>query len=124
MSNAALPAICTIPSGSKVTCAPSADTALATRIRHDDDDVDAQRRIIEKQIEAHIRDNPGQAEGLMRLASTIETVALETPARLASARCDNPSLTRRLRRRAPMSSSGAASFMCSVYGTLLTPATN
>jgi len=47
----------------------NSDTSLAQRIRHDDDDVDAQRRIIEKQIEAHIRDNPGQAEGLMRLAS-------------------------------------------------------
>ncbi len=47
----------------------NADTALAQKIRRDDDEVDAQRRTIEKQIEAHLRDNPGQAEGLMRLAS-------------------------------------------------------
>ena len=47
----------------------NSDTALAQKVRDDDDDVDAQRRIFEKQIEAHIRDNPGQAEALMRLAS-------------------------------------------------------
>lgn len=47
----------------------NSDTALAQKVRDDDDDVDAQRRLFEKQIEAHIRDNPGQAEALMRLAS-------------------------------------------------------
>ena len=47
----------------------NADTALAQKIRTDDDEVDAQRRIIERQIEAQIALNPGQAEGLLRLAS-------------------------------------------------------
>lgn len=47
----------------------NADTALAQQIRKDDDEVDAQRRIIERQIEAQIAKNPGQAEGLLRLAS-------------------------------------------------------
>jgi phosphate transport system protein len=47
----------------------NSDTALAAQIRKDDDEVDAQRRIIEKQIEAQIAKNPAQAEGLLRLSS-------------------------------------------------------
>lgn len=47
----------------------NSDTALAQQIRTDDDEVDAQRRIIERQIEAQIAANPQQADSLMRLAS-------------------------------------------------------
>ena len=47
----------------------NSDTTLAQRIRTDDDEVDAQRRTIERDLEAHIAQNPGQTEGLLRLAS-------------------------------------------------------
>jgi phosphate transport system protein len=47
----------------------NADTALAAQIRKDDDEVDAQRRTIERQIEAQIAKNPSQTEGLLRLSS-------------------------------------------------------
>jgi phosphate transport system protein len=47
----------------------NADTALAQQIRKDDDEVDAQRRTIEKQIEAQIAKYPAQTQGLLRLSS-------------------------------------------------------
>jgi phosphate transport system protein len=47
----------------------NSDTALAQKIRKDDDEVDAQRRTIERQIEAQINAHPEQANGLMRFSS-------------------------------------------------------
>jgi phosphate transport system protein len=47
----------------------NADTPLAAQIRKDDDEVDAPRRPIEKQIEAQIARNPAQTQGLLRLSS-------------------------------------------------------
>jgi len=46
-----------------------ADTSLAQGVRLSDDEVDAQRRTIERQIEAQIAAHPDRTEGLMRLAS-------------------------------------------------------
>lgn len=45
------------------------DPALAQKVRESDDEVDAQRRLIEKQIEERIAAEPDKAESLMRLAS-------------------------------------------------------
>ncbi len=47
----------------------NADTALAQKIRKEDDEVDVQRRVIERQIEAQIAKTPNQTEGLLRLSS-------------------------------------------------------
>ena len=46
-----------------------ADPALAQKVRESDDEVDAQRRTIEKQIEEQISAHPDRTESLMRLAS-------------------------------------------------------
>jgi phosphate transport system protein len=47
----------------------NSDTALAQKVRKSDDEVDAQRRIIERQIEDQIARHPDRTQGLLRLAS-------------------------------------------------------
>jgi phosphate transport system protein len=45
------------------------DPVLARKVRDSDDEVDALRRIIEKQIEQQIASHPDRTECMMRLAS-------------------------------------------------------
>ncbi len=47
----------------------NADTALAQKVRESDDEVDIQRRTIERQIEEQIAQHPQRTEGLLRLSS-------------------------------------------------------
>ncbi len=47
----------------------NADTALAQKVRTSDDEVDNQRRTIERQIEEQIARHPDRTEGLLRLSS-------------------------------------------------------
>jgi phosphate transport system protein len=47
----------------------NADTALAQKVRESDDDVDNQRRTIERRIEKQIAKDPEHTEGLVRLSS-------------------------------------------------------
>ena len=47
----------------------NSDTTMAQRVRDSDDEVDAQRRTIERQIESQIAAHPDRSASLLRLAS-------------------------------------------------------